>query len=290
MKNSGRTALIFLILIVIVLVCGVSISLYLLQKETQGRQSAEASLEVFKDKSAKLEASLKETQKQIEVLTGKNKDADDKINSLLDEIEVEKGLREEVKKENQKVKDDLAAEVKSKLDLREKMTKDIEAAQAKLAEAEKSMEKTSSEDKAQIDDLQKKLGDLDVKNKDLEKQLKDLNASIAERQQAVARPEIVPTPGQNAQDKVELDKIVVTPDAAKEGRVLNVDSETEFLIFDLGARNGIKQGDIMSINRGKTYLGDVRVTRVQEEMAAADFVPPFSSKKVRKGDQVVPKK
>ena len=91
-------------------------------------------------------------------------------------------------------------------------------------------------------------------------------------------------------EKVDLDRIVVTPDSAKAGKVLNVDPETEFLIFDLGAKNGIKQGDIMSVNRGSAYLGDVRVTRVQEEMSAADFVPPFSSKKVRKNDQVVPKK
>jgi hypothetical protein len=283
MKNSSRTVLIFLILIVVVLVSGISISLYLLQKETQGRQTAEASLEVFKGKTAKLEASLKESQAQIEVLTGKNKDADDKINSLLDEIEIEKGLREEIKKENQKLKDDLAAEVKNKLELREKMTKDIEDAQAKLAE----VQKKSSADKSQIEDLQKKLADIDIKNKDLEKQLKVLNEGITARQN---RPEIVPPPGVNTEEKVELDRIVVTPETAKEGHVLNVDTETEFLIFDLGSKHGIKQGDIMSIYRGKVYLGDVRVTRVQEEMAAADFVPPFSSRKVHKNDQVVPKR
>ena len=39
----------------------------------------------------------------------------------------------QIKKENQKVKDDLAAEVKNKLELREKMTKDIEEAQSRLA-------------------------------------------------------------------------------------------------------------------------------------------------------------
>ena len=282
MKNSSRTALIFLILIVIVLVSGISISLYLLQKETQGRQTAEASLEVYKDKAAKLEGSLKEAQEQIDVLTGKNKDADDRINDLLVEIDVEKGLSREIKKENQKAKDDLAVEVKSKQELREKMSKDIEEAQAKLAD----VEKKAAVDKAQIEDLQKKLADLDIKNKDLEKQLKDLNDGISERQ---SRPEIVPAPGQSADEKVELDRIVVTPETAKEGHVLNVDLETEFLIFDLGSKHGIKQGDIMSVYRGKVYLGDIRVTRVQAEMAAADFVPPFSSRKVHKNDQVVPK-
>ena len=104
------------------------------------------------------------------------------------------------------------------------------------------------------------------------------------------RSEIIPAPGQSAQDKVNLDRIVVTPESAREGHVLSVDADTEFLIFDLGVKSGVKQGDVMSIYRGKAYLGDVRVSRVQEEMSAADFIPPFSSRKVRKNDQVVPKR
>jgi hypothetical protein len=43
----------------------------------------------------------------------------------------------------------------------------------------------------------------------------------------------------------------------------------------------------MSVYRGDEYLGDVRVSRVQEELSAADLIPPFSSRKVRKNDSVV---
>ncbi|MBF0486069.1 MAG: hypothetical protein HQL16_06115 [Candidatus Omnitrophica bacterium] len=283
MKNSGKTAFIFLILIIVVLLCGVSISLYLLSKETQNRKDTEISLEDLRVKAAKVEATLKDAQKQIDVLEGKNKDADDKINNLLDELSVEKGLREEVKSENKKLKDTLETEAKSKIDMREKLSKDLEDAQAKL----KDYETQQTGHKAEVDALQKKLSDLDDKNKDLEKQLKDITEGIAARQ---TRTEIIPVPGQSKEEKVELDRIVITPDSAKEGKVLNVDTETEFLIFDLGSKNGMKQGDVMSVYRGKTYLGDVKVSRVQEEMSAADFIPPFSSRKVRKNDQVVPKR
>lgn len=283
MKSTGRTVFIFLVLIVIILISGISISLYLLNQETQGRKTAETSLEDIRGKAAKLEGSLKEAQQEIDVLQGKNKDADDKINSLMDEIDVEKGLREEVKKESQKLKESLEAEAKSKLELREKLTKDLDAAQVKLTE----FEKQSAGHKDEVDVLQKKLFEIEEKNRTLEKQLKDLTEGITARE---VRSEIIPTSGQAMSDKVDLDRIVVTPDAAQEGKVLNVDTETEFLIFDLGSKNGIKQGDIMSIYRGKTYLGDVRVTRVQEEMSASDFIPPFSSRKVRKNDLVVPKR
>ena len=77
---------------------------------------------------------------------------------------------------------------------------------------------------------------------------------------------------------------------ASQGRVLSVDKENDFLIFNLGEKDGVKPGFLMSIYRGEDYLGDVKVSRVQSEMSAADFVPPFSSQKVRKNDQVVAKK
>ena len=63
----------------------------------------------------------------------------------------------------------------------------------------------------------------------------------------------------------------------------------EFIIFNLGDKDGVEIGQMMSVYRGKDYLGDVKVTRVQPEMAAADFIPPFSSRQVRRGDQVLQK-
>jgi hypothetical protein len=39
--------------------------------------------------------------------------------------------------------------------------------------------------------------------------------------------------------------------------------------------------------RGNEYLGDIKATRVQDEMSAADIVPPLSSKGISKNDTVV---
>ncbi|MBF0595129.1 MAG: hypothetical protein HQL22_09185 [Candidatus Omnitrophica bacterium] len=280
--KGGRTVFVFLTLIVIILLCGVAISLFLLQKETQTRRATEVSLEEARVRNAKVEAALKETEKQVDVLKGKSKDADDKINSLMEELDLQAALRDEIKAENKKLKDLLEAEGKSKVEMRQKLTTEIEASQAKL----KDLEAMSAVRAKEIAGYQQKVDALQKQNGELEGKLKDLEQST------VARPksEIIPVPGQGGNEKVNLDRIVITPDSAKEGRVLNVDSETEFLIFDLGGKNGIKQGDVMSVYRGKTYLGDVKVSRVQDEMSAADFIPPFSSRKVRKNDSIVPKR
>ncbi len=283
MKLTGRTPIIFLVLTLILLLSGTAISLYLLRQEVDIRRSAESSLEELQVKAVQIETSLKDAQKQIEVLDGKNKDADAKINSLMDELDLEAGLREQIKNENKKLKDALEAEAKNKLELRERLSKEIEVVQNKL----KDMEKESTGKREEVAALQVKFDEVQKKNQDLEAQLKDMTDGTAAR---FSRNEIIPVPGNAQEDKVNLDRIVVTPDGAKEGKVLNVDLDTEFLIFDLGSKSGIKPGDVMSVYRGKAYLGDIKVSRVQDEMAAADFIPPFSSRKVRKNDQVVSKR
>lgn len=280
--KGSRTIFIFLILMIVILVCGVSIALFLLQKETQTRMASESSLEEARTRNAKVEAALKEAEKQIDIFKGKNKDADDKINGLMEELDLQAALRDEIKAENKKVKELVEAEGKSKVEMRQKLTAQLEAAQAKLTALE-SRAASNANDAAVF---KKTADELQKKNIDLEARLKDVEKTAGER----PRSEILPVPGQPGDEKVDLDRIVVSPGAAKEGRVLNVDSETEFLIFDLGAKNGINQNDVMSIYRGKTFLGDVKVSRVQDDMAAADFIPPFSSRKVRKNDQVVPKR
>jgi len=283
MQKGGRTLLIFLILVIVILISGVSISVFMLQKETQTRQDTEQTLQDLTIRNTKIEAALKEARKQMEILDGKNKDAEDRINSLLEEIDLEKGLNEKIKADNKKIRDELEAEARSKLELRQKLIKEINAVQDKLKEVEKKAQGHADS----VTDFQSRIAELEKKNADLEEKLKQVNQSVAEKQ---VRSEIIPVPAAAMQDKVNLDRIVITPETAKEGHVLNVDSETEFLIFDLGGKNAIKQGDVMSVYRGKSYLGDVRVTRVQDEMSAADFIPPFSSRKVRKNDQVVPKR
>ncbi|MCA9404499.1 MAG: hypothetical protein KC897_11995, partial [Candidatus Omnitrophica bacterium] len=59
--------------------------------------------------------------------------------------------------------------------------------------------------------------------------------------------------------------------------------------INLGRKHGISNGIFMSVYRGNDYLGDIKITRTQEEMAAADLVPPLSGNTLRKNDQVIAK-
>ena len=75
-----------------------------------------------------------------------------------------------------------------------------------------------------------------------------------------------------------------------EGRILSVDKDTEFVILNLGDKDGIQMGMLLSVVRDGNYLGDIKITRLHPEMSAADLVSPLSVEIVRKNDKVVVKK
>jgi hypothetical protein len=292
-SSSGKVITVFLIIIVILLVSLTALTFFFFQKEIERRKSAEQSLEVSNAKAAKFEEELKEIKKQNFLLDEKNKEADERINSLLDEVELQEGLREELKAEAASLKTQLEKASKEKEDIRAQVQEDLQNAQRNISELEIRLQ----EEAARYIDLEKLNKDLESKRTELEKKAGQSvpsmnNSSLMDSDNS---------DGKALTMGIELDQIVVTPEVnsgipamsssenAAEGRVLSVDMETEFLITNLGDKDGVRVGTIMSVYRGNDYLGDVKVSRVQPEMSAADLIPPFSSRSVRKNDQVVVK-
>ncbi len=246
MSNSGKVLTVFLIVIAILLLSLTAISLFFYQQESEKRKTAESELTQTKALQARLENELKDAKKQIYVLEEKSKESDEKINSLLDELEVEKGLREQMKQESASLRATLVSENQAK----EKLQADLNTAQEKINSLQ-----------TELESQEKLRQELEVKAKESEE----------------------PEP------EVELEKIVVAPDQIPEGKVLSVNHDNNFLIFNLGQESGIAQGMLMSVLRGDKYLGDIKVSRVQPKMSVGDFIEPLNSKKVKENDRVVVK-
>ena len=85
---------------------------------------------------------------------------------------------------------------------------------------------------------------------------------------------------------MSVEEPTIVFDRTSEGRVLSIDVETEFVIVSLGEMDGVKIGDVLSVYRDEDFVGDLRITRLQPEMSAADLIPPFSVKSIKKNDQV----
>ncbi|HOW35895.1 MAG TPA: hypothetical protein PL155_05735 [Candidatus Omnitrophota bacterium] len=251
MNNQGKAITIFLIVISILLLSVTGITLFFLKTENDLRKSLEVQLAQAKASAAKLDGDLKESKKKVFLMEEKMKDADVKINGLMDELELQEGLREQGKVENAALKEALDSEKKTK----EAIERDLTAAQEKIGA--------------------------------LEQKIKEEEARRAELEAKIQATEM---PAAEAQSEVELGKIVVTPGEIPEGKILSVNAENNFAVFDLGQEQGVAPEMIFSVYRGEQYLGDIKVARVETKMSVADIVEPLTSKQLQKNDRVTAKK
>ncbi len=274
-NKSGKTVTIFVVLIIILLLSSTSIGFYLYHLEQRLHKSVQVELDTSRAEATKLQAQLKDVQGQLALVEDKNKEADQKINSLLDEQDLNEGLRTALKKENADLKLQMAELDQSK----RKLHTDLDDAQAKLEQYQQLLK--SSEVKSK--ELETRLATLAESNKTLEAKINDLNTTLASKKEATPPQVVTLATGSN---KVELDKIVVNSHDGTQGHVLSVDTDADFVIFSLGLKQGIKPDNLLSVFRGSEYLGDIKATRVQDEISAADIVPPLTSKDIQKNDTV----
>lgn len=321
LKNqSGKVFTIFLIIIAIVLASLTAISLFFFQKEIDRRKSAETQVHESNQKIIAFEDEIKNLKKQKFLLEEKNKEADEKINGLLDDLDLEKGLREELKIELSSVKEELKKVSDDRAGVKDQLTALQKDTEQKIAALEVKLKAESQ----RVEALKKENDDLTSSNSQLIEELDeattqpDMRSSMPNKIMSGSNKSAVNVDddmiGFDNAANIELDPIVVNPDVnfveeeieelnktietpsgaiqkkniePKEGRILSVDAETEFVILNLGEKQGIKNGQMLSVYRGQEYLGDIKVTRVQPDMAAADFIFPFAPRNVRKNDQVV---
>ena len=318
MNSSGRVLVIFLVITAILLISLTAISLFFFQKETERRKIAETTLEEFKGEKATLEKEFEDLKKQNFLLEEKKKEADDRLNDLSDELELEKGLREEIKLE--------AASLQEKLNEAEKSKEELSQSFKEKEKAAEELKNNLAKYESEIKELKSQLNTEAERNKKLsaanEQKVNEQQEEISrlKSQQTKGSVDVLEKLGTGSEDEktnqvvslgVELDEIVVNPhtadmdedvlhatagvpldqtvgalDSFVEGRILSVDVETEFVIVSLGESDGLSVGNILSVYRNDDYLGDIKVTRLQPKMSAADLITPLSIRNVQKNDQV----
>jgi predicted RNase H-like nuclease (RuvC/YqgF family) len=275
--NSGKALTFILIVFVVLLVSLLGIAGFHLLKEIDKSQAAENTVVQLRAVEAKLNEDLKIAQEQIVLLEGKKKDAETTIEDLQRDVDFEKGAKEELKKQNQVFQDNLEKEVQAKEDIRSRLTQDLQAAQDKYNSIKSELDKALARNK-------------ELENAKLAVAVQMENApSMLVEQGAMSEVNANANANANASG-IDLEKIIVNPAPKGRGKIISVDSDTDFVIVSLGEKDGVVKGSLLSVFRGNDYLGDIKVSRVLAEMSAADFVPPFKSQSVKKDDQVVPKK
>ena len=272
-KDSGKALTIFLILIAVILISLTAISVFLLIKQVQLRESAESHLAQLKTSESALRSEFEQVKKEKELLEQKSKEAEAKIENLLEEIDLVEGVRDEVRNENRELKDALEQlEIKNK-----EMSGQIEA-------QEKEVEAQVSGLQEQLDAAVERNKNLEEKRKKLEEEYNTLKMQLSdyEGSAAGAGSETVDSQA-DKQVNVDLKEIVVSSQEDGQGQIVSVDHEAEFVIVNMGERHGISIDSLLGVYDGETYLGDIIITKVLPEMSAADFVSPLTSRDVSEG-------
>lgn len=238
MNKFGKTLTIFLVIISVLLLTLTAITIFFYQNENEIRLDVEQKLSQTKAVEVKLQDEMKELKKQTFLQQEKLKESDEKINNLMDDVELEQGLREEIKNENKTLRDALSKESQEKKALKEQMDKALEELQSLAGKCTPSVPEAVEPEPA-----------------------------------AVEEPAVEPAP-------------VPALPADIQGRILSINEENNFIVFNLGKDDGLQKDVKMSVYRGDQYLGDVLVTRIQSKMSVADLVAPLSSKDVRIDDRV----
>ncbi|MCM8801478.1 MAG: hypothetical protein NC912_05705 [Candidatus Omnitrophica bacterium] len=177
--------------------------------------------------------------------------------------------------------------------LNQQLKQTIIAKEEALARVEE-LSKELDEHKLYKADLEKKL---DLAQKDLQEVLEKLKDLSAEKKELESMVKEMETKAQ----KVELGKIVVTPEVTSssqqvkdeaflsnlEGEILVVNKDYDFVVTSLGSKDGIDVDNILAVYRKGKYLGDLKVERLHESMSAAGFVTEGLKDKINEGDTVV---
>lgn len=113
--------------------------------------------------------------------------------------------------------------------------------------------------------------------KALEKQIAQLQSEKEPREEI---DELLP-------EEIELGKIVVIPKEKPQGKILTVNKEYDFVVINLGKKDGIKSGQIFSIYREQIFNGDIQVVNVMDELSVANLLQNAKIDSIQKGNKVI---
>lgn len=269
MFKRGSTVIIILIVLILISLSLAGSGLYFFKKEQLKSTGLQAELGEVNTKQRMTESKLRESERLLSETRIRLEEAKSQIGALTSDLQAEKTAKQEA------------------LDKAGQLRLDLEQQKALRSDLEKQAGKAQDEVKkaqAKLKELESQRAALESQKAALESRVKDLEARSSEG--------------------VELGRIVVNPETgmaesqarssggapiALEGKVLVINKDYNFAVINLGAKDGVDLGQVFSIYHNDKYLGDVKVEKVHESMAAAGFASPDLKDKINEGDKVVRK-
>jgi hypothetical protein len=116
---------------------------------------------------------------------------------------------------------------------------------------------------------------------------KDANAALEEEKKIINR-ELKKTKAE-LEKLLDPDNYVVQLPVGLKGTVLVVDPKWEFVVLDIGEKQGVLKDGIMMVHRDSKLVGKVKIANVMGERSIANIMPGWKlpGDEIREGDKVL---
>jgi len=165
--------------------------------------------------------------------------------------------------------------------------KEIDRVAKELAQSRNEHTQLSTQVTALIEEreeLQRQLAELEQAKADLESKVPELSEQpTVELEKVVVSsppPFVEPSNGVTARP---VSAVSASPGA---GQVIVVNREYDFIVMNLGRKQGLSVGQEFHVVRGNEVLGRVKVEKVYDELSAAAILPESQKENIREGDAV----
>lgn len=255
--EKGKLNVLLAVILVLASLSLAGAAAYLLQKEKIANKTLQGQLGDIQARFNISEIELQKSKRKISELESKVQQANSQITTLTADLEQEKADKEETVAKVEQLRIDLEQQKDLRSDLEDK-----------LMQVQKDAGK-----------LQVRLKDLESKKIEMETRIKELEAQ--------------------SKGEVELGKIVVTPEdtgettipnplpSGLEGKILVINKDYDFAVINLGSKDGVGIGNLFSVYHNNKYIGEVKVEKVHDSMAAVGFLAKDVENKITEGDKVV---
>lgn len=267
MANKGKLTGLLLILLIVASLTLASGAFYLLQKERVNNKVLQDKLTEVNLKYAMTEKELQKSKESVSMLKLRLDENKTQLDTLSVDLQRERTAKEQAEAKMEKLRIELEQQKGLKSDLEKKFNQ----AQDKIQNLQ-----------AQLKELESKKVELETKIKDLETQSK----SAVELGEIIVSPEDTVS-ARESKSPAEKDPSKKTPGLSLEGKVLVINKDYNFLVINLGSKDGVDLDDIFSVYHDNKYIGDVKVEEVHDAMSAAGFVSRDIQDKVTEEDRVV---
>jgi len=210
-------------------------------------------------------------QEQVDELTSRQRATEAKLEDAKKTVTRLQLELQEVKGQIDTLSKDLAQEKSSRLEASNKLEQlkaDLEKQKTLRQDLENKLNLASDEGKKmkeRVKVIQQQKDELEAKLKELES-----GSNGVELGKVVVNSEVLQEKPASMPSKVEK-KSSAPKEKTLEGKVMVVNKDYNFAVINLGSKDGVKTDDVFLVYRGGKVIGELKVEKVHESMAAAGF-------------------